>query len=1179
MKLTAWIASCIVLHHVLSVGSDKLEVVEDLAEAAQRLARSSKHDEAVQLWRKAASLRPFSAFLHASLGESLAQQHLFVEAETSFQAAIAAGGQDVRSLGNLGAIQLNLGKPNEAAASLRSAFNLDPTSVRAKSSLAMVLKQLEEFEEAESLLEELTDAVAMLSNQDLEQEGLRRSEVFTHLGQTHGELQKLDQAHMAFHQALFLQPGQPMRWGDMAKVAMLGGRGHDALCLLLKAQELQKAQQVHFKQEQKLTQATAAAGAAVAAEARAVQAQVQLILRVQLPPWLRQQCTQRATSRILKKKQNKKSPAAARVEGAGNTSATVDAGIPTASSCVVHTRTDSTNASAVYSLVQGRGTLRSVILKKAEGAEEVVTAARVREERCCLMCFTEPDCKAWTVRRAKGKKRAQRARYVCAMYADLVLAVPNDSNQSVAGTWGTLALGNDAASAAGAPIISPLLAADELGDGSKLSISALGQTEQQDQQDLLKLLLGLAASAKAKYLYASDIDNSSSSIEHHIDQLQAQSHFCRLLQRSNALEYERFARFKRSFARLPPQRKRTALTNYLRIAISTQVGMGAQPLTPRLPVTVGNTELALQWAQWRQILAGWHGECISCWDSVHTRERSLWIQGGGGDASEQEWEVPILQIELSSFQWHAFLYDASTVLRQIGNDRKSGGGGGRVLLEAVDMLEAVMRSLYREDRSEEEGEEDAGEKGTRKRKQRAQRQRKLLLVEGVEEQDDGEEDWEGPQYGYCSSYFCKHAKAAATSGNEMLEGESCLEGRRRCVRMVTQDLVMSLHSVLLNGSRSHAASATAAAHFYTARSHFPRAVRWTDVMHTPTETFDADLALVSCPFPADCTCNESTTCHFDAPDFAWVTKVEAAFPTIRDELRRFMQTTGDGGGGSGGGGGSSGGDGGDGGGAWELPGDHELQTDGGWSELLLYNKGRLNATNCRHFPTVCRTIATIPEMTGSIRGRWVPGQVTVRRMLPGTHLRAHAGPTNERLTAHLGLIVPQLNGHASMQGNTSSVENGRLCIIRVANESKGWEEGKVLLFDDSYEHEVWHRGSGAAAAAGSKEAAAQRQEGECVGGEGGGSCAGADPAQMDRVVLYMSVWHPRLGQPAAHWMPGTMDKVRWEDALLRTFDKHAAEEGSKEEKGPGKKGERKAAKEGKGAKGKKRKKKKKGKGT
>ena len=61
-------------------------------------------------------------------------------------------------------------------------------------------------------------------------------------------------------------------------------------------------------------------------------------------------------------------------------------------------------------------------------------------------------------------------------------------------------------------------------------------------------------------------------------------------------------------------------------------------------------------------------------------------------------------------------------------------------------------------------------------------------------------------------------------------------------------------------------------------------------------------------------------------------------------------------------------------------------------------------------------------------------------MQPGTHVWPHTGPTNCRIRSHLGLVVP---------------EGARL---RVSNVTQSWTEGKVLIFDDSFEHEVWHQG-------------------------------------------------------------------------------------------------------------------------
>ncbi len=58
---------------------------------------------------------------------------------------------------------------------------------------------------------------------------------------------------------------------------------------------------------------------------------------------------------------------------------------------------------------------------------------------------------------------------------------------------------------------------------------------------------------------------------------------------------------------------------------------------------------------------------------------------------------------------------------------------------------------------------------------------------------------------------------------------------------------------------------------------------------------------------------------------------------------------------------------------------------------------------------------------------------------PGTHLLAHRGVTNTRVVAHLPLIVPPD------------------CALRVGGEDHAWQEGRVVVFDDTYEHEAWNR--------------------------------------------------------------------------------------------------------------------------
>ena len=60
---------------------------------------------------------------------------------------------------------------------------------------------------------------------------------------------------------------------------------------------------------------------------------------------------------------------------------------------------------------------------------------------------------------------------------------------------------------------------------------------------------------------------------------------------------------------------------------------------------------------------------------------------------------------------------------------------------------------------------------------------------------------------------------------------------------------------------------------------------------------------------------------------------------------------------------------------------------------------------------------------------------------PGTHLRPHFGAENLRLFVHLGIIIPQG------------------CGIRVGGTEATWQEGRCLVFDDSFQHEAWNFGN------------------------------------------------------------------------------------------------------------------------
>lgn len=108
-----------------------------------------------------------------------------------------------------------------------------------------------------------------------------------------------------------------------------------------------------------------------------------------------------------------------------------------------------------------------------------------------------------------------------------------------------------------------------------------------------------------------------------------------------------------------------------------------------------------------------------------------------------------------------------------------------------------------------------------------------------------------------------------------------------------------------------------------------------------------------------------------------------------------------------------------------------------WKTLALFTNGKQQASACLHFPLLCSLVSSVPET------KIQRGQVKFSVMTPSARVLPHCGPTNNRLRMHCALLVPK----------------GEVWI-KVANESRHWEEGKCFVFDESCEHEVWHGGTG-----------------------------------------------------------------------------------------------------------------------
>jgi aspartyl/asparaginyl beta-hydroxylase (cupin superfamily) len=187
---------------------------------------------------------------------------------------------------------------------------------------------------------------------------------------------------------------------------------------------------------------------------------------------------------------------------------------------------------------------------------------------------------------------------------------------------------------------------------------------------------------------------------------------------------------------------------------------------------------------------------------------------------------------------------------------------------------------------------------------------------------------------------------------------------------------------------------------------------------------------------------------YDPRQFSWAPALEAATASIREELmkllengldefRAYIQTYLS---------------------TEPIETNKALINSKDWSILGLCENGWVAPDLIERCPRTWEAVLQAPLMR-------IPGYgpVVVFSMLrAGAHIAHHCGMFNMRLTCHLPLIVPPG------------------CRFRVGNEVREWEVGKLMIFDDSIEHEAWNDGA------------------------------------EDRVVLIFDIWRPELTEQERH---------------------------------------------------------------
>lgn len=99
-----------------------------------------------------------------------------------------------------------------------------------------------------------------------------------------------------------------------------------------------------------------------------------------------------------------------------------------------------------------------------------------------------------------------------------------------------------------------------------------------------------------------------------------------------------------------------------------------------------------------------------------------------------------------------------------------------------------------------------------------------------------------------------------------------------------------------------------------------------------------------------------------------------------------------------------------------------------WQVYTFQFFGIRHPLNCNVCPKTYHILKQIPNLI-SADFSYLPAH---------THIKPHKGFTKMVLRAHLGLIIPEG------------------CQLRVGDETRTWQEGKMLVFDDSFDHEAWN---------------------------------------------------------------------------------------------------------------------------
>jgi len=158
---------------------------------------------------------------------------------------------------------------------------------------------------------------------------------------------------------------------------------------------------------------------------------------------------------------------------------------------------------------------------------------------------------------------------------------------------------------------------------------------------------------------------------------------------------------------------------------------------------------------------------------------------------------------------------------------------------------------------------------------------------------------------------------------------------------------------------------------------------------------------------------------FDPSQFRGISAIERHTDVVRDEFLALAASKG---------------------GQWSSglaglhAGEAERDSAGKWSMIPLIRNGRV----VEEFACQCPETMKLAGELDLPRIGMISPSLYFSVLEPGSRIAPHIGITNARLIAHFPLIVP---------------EN---CGFKVGEETRQWEVGKALVFDDMTMHEAWN---------------------------------------------------------------------------------------------------------------------------